>query len=445
MDLGAGRARTGKRPGVALLNAMFFMAIVTVMLISAINFTRHSAMAGRNEKYRSQTYHIARAGLTDAVSWFKRQTTQPVATFNPSPDPSNPPHGDTWDPYSIDPGGSTRGNKNLGIVQEFELSPGLWGRYEVGKLTRLDRSGIGTLTSYYILEPTAGPSYTPVPIAQATTAVWPGVQDVSDAEGLTGTGQAWRLRSHGYVYRRDVPNPGPSTLFFNPPNQVLDQLELETEIRRLALNDYQAALVGNLGSHITFNNGNNVVVDGKAGAGVLYNSDPPPNPNWAPSSFHGSPSVYKKAGGSGNSLGWSELFNVSSSADFASLADFVDTDPNNLPKKMSSMAVTYLKGAVTFNSSRPLTGGGMLVVDGDLTIASGSNSSFTGLIYVTGKLTVNSPCTIAGQVVVKGDITLNSSSSTNNTSISYDSSILNDVRTQLGQYRESRSALRVVS
>lgn len=447
--MGARLARNGARPGIALLNALLFTALVTSLLIVAIKFTSASMKVGRTDKYHAQAYHMARAGLTDTVNWFKRQPSQPVASFVPLPNPSTPAHGDTNDPYNIDPGaagGGTSGHKgepNLGIVQEYQLDGTLYGRYEVGKIAQLQRDSHGRLADYELMEPGSGNDLSPVPIANASNHDYEGVQDRSTAEGLSGTGQAWRLRSHGYVYRREVPNPTPSTLFFELPNEVLDQVELETEIQRLTLNDYHAALTGYDSGDMDFNNSTSVkVVGGGSGYAVVYTTGSGPT---VYSSYTGSPSSTHK--NTGNSVDWPEVFSVSSGSAFAGLADYVESSVSALPDKMSTMAVTYIKpsGTATFTSARPLQGGGILAVDGDMTIAAGSNSSFTGLIYVSGDLTINSPCTLAGEVVCRGKITLNSSSASQPTAINYDQTILNDAATQLGQYRESRSALRVVS
>ena len=40
-------------------------------------------MAARALTYQGQALNAAQAGLTEGVSWFRRQTLQPVTTFQP--------------------------------------------------------------------------------------------------------------------------------------------------------------------------------------------------------------------------------------------------------------------------------------------------------------------------------------------------------------------------
>jgi formylmethanofuran dehydrogenase subunit C len=111
---------------------------------------------------------------------------------------------------------------------------------------------------------------------------------------------------------------------------------------------------------------------------------------------------------------------------------------------MSSMALTYIKpvgGTATFGPTRPLNGGGILVVDGNLVMDYSSASAYSGVIYVTGNYTQNSTCSVSGQVVVCGNVSVNSPSDV--ASLEYNPDLLNEVRRQLGQYRERRSGVRV--
>jgi hypothetical protein len=428
------------------------------MLVSGISFTQNSYKVARSTKNDSQAYNIARAGLVDAINWFKRRPTQPVEEFSPAFNAAVPTKGDTNDPYALDPGapggrlqpddsgGGPRDKPHLGIVQEFQLDENqdLWARYEVGKITRLEAGTDGKLSVYSVMEKDGTGAWAKRTLPSATSQEWEGVQDVTANYGLVGRGLIWRIRSHGYVYRKD-PNAPAGTRFYQAPNEVVSHVELETEIRRLQVNDYLCAIHpnGRSPSTITFSNGTKVKVIAPDGYAVCY-SGGTINPATPPTSFvSGLGSPYKLQ--PGDDLDWPEMFAVADGTVLASMADAAITDLSQLPIAMSTMALTYIKptsGTATFTQQRPLNGGGILVVDGNMVIENGSASTFAGVIYVTGNYRQGSPSSISGQVIVRGNTLVESPSDTAN--IEYNPNILNEVRRQLGQYRERRSGLRVV-
>lgn len=63
---------------------------------------------------------VANAGIEDAISWFKRQLSQPVSEFSPDDN-------DTED-------------SNIGLVREYLISGNVYGRYEVPKNEVIDVS-----------------------------------------------------------------------------------------------------------------------------------------------------------------------------------------------------------------------------------------------------------------------------------------------------------------
>lgn len=449
---------------MALLNAMLLLSVFTIMIVTGISFTQTSLRATRHVKDETQAYNVARAGLVDAINWFKRQANQPVTKFKPAYNTAVPAKGDTNDPYLIDPGapggkldpsdsgGGPNDKPSLGIVQEFPIDEanGLWGRYEVGKLTALTADSKGKLTVYSVVEyDSASGTWVKKTVGQATSTQWEGVRDVTKNYGLNGGGLIWRIRSHGYVYRKNPDAPAGSW-FFQNGNEVLSQVVLETEIRRLQVQDYLCALHANgvtnlytnTSTSITFNGDTRVKLIAPDGYAMCYRGGTV-SPATPPSSFvSGQVPAFKVQ--AGDSLSWNEMFGVSDGSVLASMADSYVTDLSQLPESMSSMALTYIKpvgGTATFNATRPLNGGGILVVDGNLVIDYGSASAFSGVVYVTGNFTQNSPSAMTGQVVVNGSSTVNSPSDV--ASIEYNPALLNEVRRQLGQYRERRSGLRI--
>lgn len=116
---------------------------------------------------------VANAGIEDAISWFKRQLSQPVLEFSPQ-------GSDTEDP-------------TIGLVREYQISGNIYGRYEVPKSE---------------------------------------VKDVSIERGIQQSGSIWKLVSYGYVFQRLDPNKN----FNESPNRILGQSKISTEIRRIGVN-----------------------------------------------------------------------------------------------------------------------------------------------------------------------------------------------------------------
>ena len=100
-------------------------ATLTVMLVGGIilsglgNLQAFDELSLANFGAKGQAEEIARAGLTDALAWFRRQPIQPVLEFAPRRDlGANPPINETDD-------------ETLGLVRAFEISPRVWARYIV--------------------------------------------------------------------------------------------------------------------------------------------------------------------------------------------------------------------------------------------------------------------------------------------------------------------------
>jgi hypothetical protein len=438
---------------MALLNTMLLVAVFTILLVTSISTTQSSYRAARSTKSEAQAYHVARAGLVDAINWFKRQASQPVEKFKPVYNAAVPTKGDTNDPYKIDPGlsggnlheddgGGNDDKPSLGIVQEFEIDSvnNLWGRYEIGKITKLENDSQGKLRTYSIMEYDSDGNLVRKPISDAKSKQWEGVQDVTANYGLEGEGLVWRIRSHGYVYKKG-PNAAAGTHFYQYPNEVLSHIELETEIRRLQLKDYNAALQAN--TSVNLNGGTKVKIMAPGGAGIRLNPG---------GSVSGSGAVSGDDGAIRTSLGWNaldfnQIFALPDAQSLASMADVNVTDLSQLPMAMSTMALTYIDppgspGTAVFDINRPLNGGGILVVDGNLRLESNSASGFSGYIYVTGNFEMYSTCFTVGQVVVKGTTTISSPSDT--ATVEYNIGLVGEVRRQLGQYRERRTGVRVI-
>ncbi len=377
-------SRRGER-GVALLMGMFLTILVLGMILSG-TIVMESANRKTDVLFRldGQARQFAQAGLIDALSWFRRQTSQPVTSFAPIKDTTvSPPILDTDDP-------------SIGIVREFEISRGVWGRYEVRK---------------------------EVPFVSPPEAE---TEDISIERGGAAPGTVWRIVSRGYVFRlKDASVP-----FNQAPNQMLGTNVLETEIRRITLAPpTQAALCVQTGGSCSI--GSKARVVGGVGAGIGYKSGT------------GSPSISGEVSGSPSVApigSWDDsvdaVFGVTTEQ-LRSLADDRISSNAAFPSVVPTNSILFVETDLTFNAAKPLKGTGIVYVDGDLTIDPSSNSFFTGMLYVTGNVTIHAPSLIRGTIVALGNVSM--SGVGDYSELEYDDGVLNALMVEVGQYRMSKA------
>ena len=192
-DAGALRRDQG---GSALIMALFVTIFTLGIVITGSTLLKENQTRVETQfLLHGQAVNFARSGLTEALNWFRRQTTQPVAVFAPIDDPGAiPPVLDTED-------------EEIGLVREFKITGNIWGRYEVWKEWNTD----------------------PDPIRLAWRQKMQ-VRDISALRDVSGTGAAWGLKCIGYIYRQFD-----NTVAYNEkPNQILASEILSVEITRLS-------------------------------------------------------------------------------------------------------------------------------------------------------------------------------------------------------------------
>jgi hypothetical protein len=393
------RDRTIRRPdderGAALIMSLFFMIVTVGIVFTGVLIEKANRDKTRtNFRLNSQANQFARAGLTEAVSWYRRQTSQPVAGFEPVVDmQSDPPIIDSDEP-------------DLGIVREFRIEGKIWGRYEVWKEWADD----------------------PVEERRAWRARMQ-CQDVSPQRHTGSGGTSWRLRSLGYVFERE----DREVRFDEAPNRVVAVEILETEIvrRRLAPPGQSALTVGDGNSaHV---NTYGRIEGGTDGSGIYYpagSGRPTTGPN-NQRRVTGNPALSQAPGPI--DLSPEAVFGVSYSELKAS-ADHVVTDRRDIPVPIGDMATVVIESAsVTFDRDTPLLGSGIVYVKGNCSIIAGSNSRFSGLLYVEGNLIVRAPSEIEGAAIVTGNFNIQGSG--DYATIRYSDEVLNALRQSIGQYR----------
>lgn len=374
--------------GVALVLALLFsIVVIGLITVGFWGMRTHRANIELGFRQESQARAFARSGLTESINWFRRQTVQPVLAFEPQLDTvASPPVLDTDDP-------------DIGLVREFRIAGPIWGRYEVWK-------------------PWAGD---PDPMRAAFRSELQ-VFD-SGLERGQGGGNAWLIRSTGIVFHR----VDELKAFDEAPNRVLARERLDAEIlRRRLAPPGQAALTVSRGDAVTVTS-NGRIEGGTTGAGVYH-----PDATGAPVSagvITGAPGVSTAPS---IDLGYVTVFGaddlgVRGTADLiiSSLADF--------PVPLQRGRSVFSEVSLVFDSATPLTGNGLVVVQGDVLISAGSNSSFSGLLYVDGDLTVQAPAQLEGAVVCTGQVRIEGSG--DQSVLRFDDGVLTTLRADIDAYR----------
>jgi hypothetical protein len=400
--------------GYVLISVIVAVSLVLLTLLVASTYTQlGSRLLTLQLTYQGQALNTAQAGLAEGADWFRRQSTQPVLTFNPVHNLTlNPPVNDTDVPTSCVAPGCTQ-TSPVSIQRDFLISaPGrVWGHYSVV-------------------------------IGSATAGT--GVFDITQSRrgSTAAAGAIWQLESTGVVYVRN--DSTMATAYNQSPNSILSTKTVRSEIQKIAMHlpDTAALSINSPASTaVTIGTASNQarVVGGLTGRGVASTNTSSPSVGGG-ATLSGTTATGQAAG----SFAITAVFGVSSQSDLATIADINVTTvaalPNPLPQmQLIILDVTGTGGTATFNSTTPLVGSGILIVLGNLTI-NGGPSSWDGVIYVTGNYIQNAPSSINGSVVVAGSgSTAAINGSGDFSDLFWDPFMFNQIQQQLTQYRFSRN------
>ncbi len=398
--------------GIALIWALFAAMVISGVILSGTNtFIAMRTMGTSGFRAEMQARSVAEAGLVDAYAWFRRQTTQPVATFAPVRNLAAIPAINETDDASI------------GLARDYEILPSLWGRYEVRKTklaeTWVDANANG-LYDY-------GESYTDTNSSGKRDPSTE-TRDVSAERGLSGAGTVWRLESVGTVYNR----PDQLQALGAGPNQRIASTRLAAEIRRLAIvPPATAAVCARTLSTVVL--GNRSRLTGGLKSGLI-----------GPTGT-GSPSLGGEITGTPANgtvpLPWNDtvalVFGVSLT-ELKAMSDGSYTNVANFPSPIGDYTLHVMEGNITFDAAMPLRGTGVVVVAGNCTLAASSNSFFNGVLYVQGNLQIRAPVYLRGTVIVTGSVDI-AGTGGDYSELNYDGGMISLVLKTMGQYRFSTS------
>ena len=385
---------SGSDSGIALVLGMFLGILALGLTVSGAYLMKaNRTKVDAGFVLAGQSGQFARSGITEALNWFRLQPAQPVLAFGPVMDTAaSPPIRETEEP-------------EIGLVRDFRIDGIYWGRYEVWKRWDAD------------------------PDAQRLEW-WEKMlaRDISALRQMP-TGSVWKVKCIGYVYRRVDPNKA----FDRYPNQVLGSQILEAEFLRVGLTPSGiSALSVNDGGNLDLRAGARVS-GGADGAAVTYpQASSTPIVDLSVVEMDGI-QIMAPVPTYDDSL--NAVFGTNEMG-LRATADMVITDPADLPSPIPSNAIIFSENtSMILASDSPLTGFGILVHKGNLTLDVGSNSNFSGLLYVDGDLRISAPAEISGAVIVTGRVRMEGAS--DYATLRYDSGVVSSLEQMFGRYRLS--------
>lgn len=392
--------------GAALVWALFFIALVTGILVShSLEMTANRQTMDTRYRRVDLAKNIAESGLTEATAYLRRQSTQPVLSFAPQLAPeADPPRNETLEP-------------DLGLVREFEVQGSLWGRYEIRK----DRA-----------------------------------IDVSANYGEPA-GTAWDVEARGYLFQR----VDAQKRFDQKPNSVVSVQTVRTEVRGLPVQvPGNAAVVVLDPTKVTMLTGSAITADGKPGIGYRKakltttttaseaEEEGEEASRGKSSESHGKSEeaiaknadkvtgMPKAVALEDLSIEVKDVFRLRTEQ-VRNLSDVVLANPKQIyGKVVKDLAVFSPSGLVLSADGSALRGRMLLFVDGDFVAQSGNNSDFSGVLYVNGNASIEGPFQFRGTMIVTGALKVGGTSDM--VSIVNDQAAVTTLRDALSRYRLSK-------
>lgn len=410
--------------GVALVTVLYLSAFLLVFASTSVLIVMNSQQQTVHLLVQQgQAANVAKAGIQDAIGWFKKQDSQPVRQGSSSsytcPD-------DAFNPvFNSNPVLRDTDDANTGIVKDFLIDRNIYGRYEIKKQTA--QGAACNMSSYQ----------------EQTNHDQHAVHDITHkrGKGQPGNGTVWYIESKGMVYQRNDTSKDSNGLYLKSPaeapNKILDQRLVSVEINRLGLLlPMNAPVIVSASSASNLSDSDcQIMGDSQVSAGVAYYGTMPITTN-AVFAVGNSPTTPQLLSAE---VSPSSIFAVTKT-ELKALSDNIYTTVASMPTKLP-MSLVYLDGNFTFATTQPLSGSGILYVNGNLTLNQGAGSIYSGLVYVDGNLVINGGNSFAGSVVVKGTVTC--APSNDKAVFEYNDNILKTVRQKIGLYRENNLTYKV--
>lgn len=449
--------------------AGYIVAILLIVTVASLvlRSMRQSKLTNESRIYRELALNVAQAGFEEGISYFRRQpggvflgaypnvapTSQnwvtpwplwPDAAFLPQP-------GDTdyFNQISLTATGLTV--TAGGIVRTLPMT------YYSLTPTSAELKG-STLWGRYVLRRQNTRNWSPGPNTHSAFTDPEAVHDLTHLRSPSappGSGNYWSIFSRGYIfaYPSDLTIPaaleGGSLLnapkrFYQGKRLLLATASVYGEISRLNFNMPDAAIFA--GGQVTVNTNGSISGQGHKSVAQktidFVNNGGSMTPG-TPVGSYGPPSISYCFPGQNTT----SLRAMATKLDASKVGDitvFPQMGSPNFDIQTSRPAFYYITSSCTFlnNSTRVMSGVGLIIIEGNLTIQNYNNSDWAGVVFVMGNVNIRDRATVSGTIIATGTVTVGNAADFNKCIVEYNPDAIATVQSYLQDFQVLDSSIK---
>jgi hypothetical protein len=443
--------------------------IIAALVVYAANSIRQTRGDTQSRVYRELALNVAKAGFEDGLSYFRRQpdgvyldaypayapTSQDWVTPWPHwPDAAFLPQAtdtDHYDRIQIPLAQAVLAETAGGIVRTVPLTS-----YS-NTPTSVERQG-SRLWGRYVLRRQNRRNWSPGPNTTSAYSDPEAVHDLTHirSEAKPGSGNYWSIFSRAYVFTHPTAltfaaaHEGGNLLsaplrFYGGQRLLLATASVYGELFRINFNQPNAAVYVHGGNRVTCNT--NGVINGQGNAAIArYQATAYNNGGGAVSGGYlgmpATPSVAYCFPG----LDKARLKAMASSINptkVGGIGVFPQTTDANFTDVVSRTSFYYVTttGLAGNNlifatgSPRVMSGVGLLIVDGNLTIQAGNQSAWAGVVFVDGNVSIRGPAEVSGTLIATGTVTVGNANDINKAFVEHNQDAIETVQSFLQNFR----------
>jgi hypothetical protein len=452
---------------------MFAGYIVAIFLLAglivlAANGLRRSRADSQSRIYRELALNVARSGFEDGLSYFRRQPDGVYLAAYPNDAPTSQNWVTPWPQWpdaAFLPQGKDTDNFNL-IGQNSPLTATAGAILRTVPLNSYSNTATSVelkgsrLWGRYVLRRQNARNWSPGANTFAAFTDPEAVHDLTHIRGdnVPGSGNYWSIFSRAYVFAYpdaltiSAAHEGncllsPPLRFYNGRRLLLATASVYGELSRVNFNQPSAALFVSALNKVTVNN--NTLLNGSGGYAIVRQTGDSTSLGGACGAcVNGSNGTVAKA----PSVAFcfpgqdkSHLRATASNIDATKVGGinvFPRTDDVNYADEVSRTSFYYITTSASTptiifanGDTRVMSGVGLIIIDGNLTIQNKNNSTWTGVVFVDGNVDIRGPAEIGGTLIATGTVSLGNASDNFKATLEYNSDAVDTVQSFLQNFR----------
>jgi hypothetical protein len=465
--------------------------IIAAMIIYVADTLRRARNSTESAVYRELALNVAKAGFEDGLSFFR---THPSGCYlNSSLAPTSQSWVTPWPTYpdgaflpqstdtefysSISLNAGTLGICAGGIIGDISMD-------QYVTYTGSDEMTGSSLWGRYVIRRQNLQNWSPGPDTATANTDADAAHDISaiSAQSPLGSGTRWSIVSRGYLVR--LPSPVSSDAssllatpaaftsknllsaplaYYNNQPFLLAQARVYGEMSRVNFNlPISAVMVpATPSADVALVVNANGIVNGDTGYAYTLGSATDTITNNGSISSSGLPNGPTETASIGNCFPGQTFGTLTTMANSLGTSGQISgyTSVNDLPvfegfntytglsfsAQVDQPTFYCINGSVTLNGGGAgtpvLSGVGLCVINGNLTIKALNDSAWDGVLYVTGLVTLDGPTQVTGILVSQTGIVLGNSADLNKTTVDYDSGAISLVQGLLQNFTVDSSSI----